>query len=97
MCTVSVKVDEAMLRDVLPELDSTAAICRWAQMLIDQHIEALTKEYAHQQAMIPEELYNGLAPGDLTTGCTIDDGEAIDLESFRADLHRMIEEVYAEP
>lgn len=27
----------------------------------------------------------------------VDDGEAIDLETFRADLHRMIEEVYARP
>ena len=26
-----------------------------------------------------------------------DDDEAIDLETFRADLHRMIEEVYARP
>ena len=26
-----------------------------------------------------------------------DDDETIDLETFRADLHKMIEEVYAEP
>lgn len=26
-----------------------------------------------------------------------DDGDAVDLETFRSDLHRMIEEVYAEP
>ena len=96
MCTVSVKVDEAMLRDVLPELDSTAAISRWAQLLIDQHIEALTKEYAHHQAMIPEKLYNGLAPDDLAAGCTIDD-ECIDLETMRENLHQMIREVYAQP
>ena len=43
MCT-SIKIDEAVLRDVLPELNSTAAIGRWAQLLIDQHINALTKE-----------------------------------------------------
>ena len=97
MCTVSVKVDEAMLRDVLPELDSTAAISRWAQLLIDQHIEALTKEHAHHQAMIPEELYNGLAPDDLAAGCTIDDDECIDLETMRENLHQMVREVYAQP
>lgn len=55
MCTVSVKVDEAMLRDVLPELDSTAAISRWAQLLIDQHIEALAKEYADDNEVIDLE------------------------------------------
>ena len=62
MCTVSVKIDEAVLRDVLPELDSTAAISRWAQLLIEQHIDALTKEraaadeYVLDRDMTPEEL-----------------------------------------
>ena len=50
MCTVNIKVNEALLRDVLPELDSEAAINRWAQLLIDQHIDALAKEYALQHA-----------------------------------------------
>ena len=55
MCTVSVKIDEVVLRDVLPELDSTAAINRWAQLLIDQHIDALTKEYATDDEVIDLE------------------------------------------
>ena len=97
MCIVSVKIDEAMLRDVLPELDSPAAISRWAQLLIDQHIDALAREYAHQQTMIPEELYNGLAPDDLTTVRAIDDDECIDLETMRENLHKMVREVYAQP
>ena len=69
MCTVSIKVNENIIRDLMPGLDSTTAIRRWAQKLIDQHIEALTREYAQQQAdtavdarfsrdMTPEELYN---------------------------------------
>ena len=33
MCTVSVKVNEDVLRDYLPELENTAAIRKWAQML----------------------------------------------------------------
>lgn len=75
MCTVNIKVNEAVLRDVLPELDSKAAINRWAQLLIDQHIDALTKEHALQQAdddmikrecalnrdMTPDELYDIIA------------------------------------
>lgn len=55
MCTVSVKVDETVLRDVLPELDSIAAISRWAQLLIDQHIDALTKEYIDDDEVIDLE------------------------------------------
>lgn len=55
MCTVSVKIDEAVLRDVLPELDSKAAISRWVQLLIDQHIDALTKEYDADDEVIDLE------------------------------------------
>ena len=55
MCTVSVKIDESILRDLLPELDSAAAINRWAQLLIDQHIDALTKEYAADDEVIDLE------------------------------------------
>ena len=44
MCTVCVKVDEALIRKVLPELDSTAAIRLWAQMLIDEHLKSLSEE-----------------------------------------------------
>ena len=97
MCKVIVDINEELLQDLIPELDNTLAISRWAQLLIDQHIEALTKEYAHHQAMIPEELYNGLAPDDLTAGCTIDDDECIDLETMRENLHQMVREVYAQP
>ena len=31
MCMVSISVDEAALRDMRPELDTTAAIRLWAQ------------------------------------------------------------------
>ena len=35
MCTVSIDIDEAVIRDLFPELDTTAAIRLWAQELID--------------------------------------------------------------
>ena len=44
MCTVSIKVDEDAIREYLPELDSTAAIRMWAQMLIDARIRELANE-----------------------------------------------------
>ena len=44
MCTVSVKVNEDVLRDVRPDLDSTAAIRTWAQQLIDSCIQKMEME-----------------------------------------------------
>ena len=35
MCTVSVKVNEALLRGMRPELNSTAAIRQWAQQQVN--------------------------------------------------------------
>ena len=48
MCTVSVKVNEALLRGMRPELNSTAAIRQWAQQ---------QREYALDRDMTPEQLY----------------------------------------
>ena len=44
MCTVSVNVDEAVLREMMPELDSTAAIRLWVQHLVDLHVQELVAE-----------------------------------------------------
>ena len=44
MCTVSVKVDEAVLRDMMPELDSIAAIRLWVQNIVDLHVQELVAE-----------------------------------------------------
>lgn len=44
MCTVSVKVDENVLRELLPELEDTAAIRSWVQRLIDLHIQQMELE-----------------------------------------------------
>ena len=51
MCTVNIQVDEAVLHDVMPELNSMAAIRLWAQQLIDQRI----KEIAEDAEMIDLE------------------------------------------
>ena len=99
MCTVSVKVDEAMLHDVLPELESTAAIRLWVQKLVDMHLQQLRKKSGCDKTQ--ESLWRAielnpdftLSPSEIVD----DNEEAIDLETFRADLHKMVEEVYAEP
>ena len=103
MCTVSVKVDEDMLRGLLPELENTAAIRRWAQQLIDLHIQQIRVEKGREalnREATKEDLWHAIEQDpELTlkpSVITADDDEAVNLESFRADLHRMVEEIYAE-
>ena len=103
MCLVSINIDEAALRDMRPELDTTAAIRLWAQELVDRRMQQMRQE-RDLKVSVPdatqEDLWRAieqdpeltLKPSDIVES----DGEAIDLESFRADLHKMIEEVYAE-
>lgn len=44
MCTVSVKVDETVLREMMPELNSDAAIRQWAQQQFDMFIQELVAQ-----------------------------------------------------
>ena len=44
MCTVNIKVDENLLRDLMPELNTTAAINLWVQQLVDLRIQELVDE-----------------------------------------------------
>ena len=99
MCMISITVNEAALREMRPDLDSTAAISRWVQELIDSRMQQMRMEKG--QNVSQEDLWHAIEQNpELTlkpSVITADDGEAIDLETFRADLHRMVEEIYAEP
>jgi len=53
MCMVSINVDEAALRDMRPELDSTAAIRLWVQELIDLRMREMRAE--EEETMSIEE------------------------------------------
>lgn len=44
MCTVSIDIDEAVIRDLNPELNTTAAIRLWAQELINSRLQQLRLE-----------------------------------------------------
>ena len=54
MCTVSINIDEAAIRDVRPELNTTAAIRSWAQELIDSRLRQMRLE--DEETMSVEEL-----------------------------------------
>ena len=68
MCTVSINIDEAAIRDLRPELDTTAAIRSWVQELIDARLQQMRKVYESDEAesrrralnrdMTPEQLYS---------------------------------------
>ena len=44
MCKVSINVDESALREMRPELDTTAAIRLWVQDLVDFRMQQMRTE-----------------------------------------------------
>lgn len=56
MCTVSIDIDEAVIRDLRPELDTTAAIRLWAQELINLRLQQLRIE--DEETMSVEDARN---------------------------------------
>ena len=71
MCTVSVKVNETLLRGIRPELNTTAAICQWVQQQIDLRIqqmqlddeETISIEEAREMTLAAvREEYGGTSP-----------------------------------
>ena len=54
MCVISINIDEAALRDMRPELDTTAAIRLWAQQQIDLCIQQMRLE--DEETISVEEL-----------------------------------------
>ena len=53
MCTVTVNVDEAMLKELDPNLSDKTAIRRWVQELIDLRIQQM--EFEDTETMSIEE------------------------------------------
>ena len=53
MCRVTVEVDQEVLRGFNPALDSTAAIRKWVQQLIDMRIQQM--EFEDSETMDLEE------------------------------------------
>ena len=98
MCTVSVKVNEALLRGMRPELNTTAAIRQWAQQQIDLCIQQMEME--RERNVPQEDLWRAIEQDKNLTlkpsAISADHAETIDIETFRTDLHRMVEEIYAE-
>ena len=54
MCTVSVKVNEDVLRGYNPEFSSTAAISEWVQELIDTRLAEM--KAIHEQQFVEVDI-----------------------------------------
>ena len=53
MCVVSINVDEAALREMQPEIDSTVAVRLWVQELVDTRMQQMRAE--EEETMSIEE------------------------------------------
>ena len=69
MCTVTINVDEAMLKEMNPNLSNKAAIRRWVQELIDLRIQQMeleddeTMDLVDARAMLHETIRKVYAEG----------------------------------
>ena len=69
MCTVTVNVDEAMLKELDPNLSDKSAIRRWVQELIDLRIQQMeleddeTMDLEDARAMLHETIRKVYAEG----------------------------------
>lgn len=96
MCMVSINVDEAALRDMRPELDTTAAIRLWAQELVDHRMQQMR----HEGSQTTEEVYDAIeqrVKNRRQAEFSVSAEHAIDVETMRERLHRMVHEVYSMP
>lgn len=69
MCTVTINVDEAMLKEMNPNLSDKTAIRRWVQELIDLRIQQMeleddeTMDLEDARAMLHETIRKVYAEG----------------------------------
>ena len=69
MCTVTVNVDEAMLKEMDPNLSDKTAIRKWVQELIDLRIQQMeledneTMDLEEARAMLHETIRKAYAEG----------------------------------
>ena len=97
MCTVTVDINEKVLQDLMPELDNTSAIRLWAQHLIDLHMQQMRNGSGNQTT---EEVFDAIGQrvkNRLQADMSVSADHAIDLETMRERLHRMVHEVYPMP
>ena len=98
MCTIDIKVDEAVLRDLMPELNSNTAIRLWVQKLVDMHLQQLRRK--PERDMISDDICRDIwqeVEDEYKDVVLDDDDETVDLETAREMLLATVREEYAKP
>ena len=91
MCTVTLNINEAQVRELNPSLTNTASITRWAQRIIDSFIADHRVSHAADKPLKPytiEELHARIAQSERD----IAEGKGQDFDDFMREL----EEEFAE-
>ena len=86
MCTVSINIDEAMVRQINPGLTSRENIGNWLQHQVDLMVEELALEKTLEGMYFPWDQ-------DVVE----DDDETMDVETARKMIHETIRKEYARP
>ena len=86
MCTVSINIDEAAMRQIDPRLTSLESIGQWVQHQMDLLVSELTC------SMRSDELYSGIEQDVIG-----DEEETMDVEEVRAMVHETVRKEYAKP
>ena len=86
MCTVSINIDEAAMRQIDPRLTSLESIGQWVQHQMDLLVSELTC------SMRSDELYSGIEQDVIG-----DEEETMDVEEVRAMVLETVRKEYAKP
>ena len=86
MCTVSINIDEAAMRQIDPRLTSLESIGQWVQHQMDLLVSELTC------SMRSDELYSGIEQDVIG-----DEEETMDVEEVRAMVLETVRKEYARP
>ena len=100
MCVRTVNIDEARLRRINPSFSDVKEIDRWLAVVVDAAICELEQGHTYSEPTT-EEIYDAIeqrvknrqAAGEAGSNQT----HAIDVETMRERLHRMVHEVYSMP
>ena len=98
MCTVSVKVNEAVLRGMRPELNTTAAIRQWAQEVLDRYVAALVVKHRMDGLDVAADIMDedealAMAPASSAQKYPYD--RDMTVEELYASIVEDIKEIYA--
>lgn len=99
MCLRSVNIDEVRLRRISPTFQDVNVIDRWLAAVIDSAMSEMEQAHVYSEP-VATDVYNAIEQRVKYSSAGNADFVkpiAIDVESMRGRLHRMVHEVYSMP